>query len=82
MILIKFICIAINIICVNKYIFIVIKIKYVNYERISDIYDKVNFTINYTYFIILDNILLKYTQYFIKTHINIIIFDKTIPQRT
>jgi hypothetical protein len=47
-------------------VFIVVKIKYVNYGRISDICDKVNFTINYTHFITPDNILSK--------HINIIIF--------
>ena len=30
---------------INKYVFIVVKIKCVNSDRISDIYDKINFTI-------------------------------------
>ena len=33
---------------INKYVFIVIKIKCVNSDRINDICDKVNFTTNYT----------------------------------
>ena len=37
-------------VCIDKYMFIVVKIKYVNFSRISDIYDKVNFTTNYTHF--------------------------------
>ena len=32
-------------VCIGKCVFIVIKIKCVNLGRISDIYDKVNFTI-------------------------------------
>jgi hypothetical protein len=35
----------------DKCIFIIIKIKYVNSDNINDIYDKLNFIINYTYFI-------------------------------
>jgi hypothetical protein len=38
----------------SKCVFIVIKIKYVNSGRISDICNKVNFTTNYTHFTILD----------------------------
>jgi hypothetical protein len=66
-------------------VFIVVKIKCVNSDKISDICDKVNFTTNYTHFITPDNILSKHTQHFIKTHTNIIIFDtfdRTVPQRT
>ncbi len=33
-----------------------------NFGRITDICDKINFTINYTYFTIPDNILSKHTQ--------------------
>ncbi len=44
----------------DKYIFIIIKIKYVNSDKINDICDKVNFIINYTHFTIPD-------IYFIKT---------------
>ena len=55
-------------VCIDKCVFIVVKIKYVNSDRISNIYDKVNFTTNYTHFITSD-------IYYIKTHINIIIFD-------
>jgi hypothetical protein len=36
---------------IDKCMFIVIKIKCVNSNKISDICDKVNFTINYTHFI-------------------------------
>jgi hypothetical protein len=64
--------------------FIVVKIKCVNSSKISDIYDKVDFTTSYTHFITPDNILSKHTQHFIKTHTNITIFDTfggTIPQR-
>ncbi len=43
---------------IDKCIFIVVKIKYVNSSKISDSCDKINFTINYTYFTTLDNILL------------------------
>jgi hypothetical protein len=49
-------------VCIDKCVFIVIKIKCVNSGRISDICDKINFTTNYKYFIIPDNILLKYIQ--------------------
>ena len=49
-------------VCIDNYVFIVVKIKCVNYGRISDICDKINFTTNYTYFTISD-------IHFIKTHI-------------
>ena len=48
--------------------FIVVKIKCVNSGKISDIYDKVDFTTSYTHFTTPDNILSKHTQHFIKTH--------------
>ena len=54
---------------IDKCMFIVIKIKCVNSDRINDICNKINFTTNYTYFTIPDihfikthNILSKYTQ--------------------
>ena len=47
---------------IDKYVFIVVKIKCVNSSRISDICDKINFTTNYTHFTTLD-------IHFIKTHI-------------
>jgi hypothetical protein len=56
---------------------IIVKIKCVNSGNITDICNKHNFTINYTYFTIIDT-------HFIKTHINIIIFDTfggTVPSR-
>ena len=46
---------------INKYVFIVIKIKFMNSSKINDICDKVNFNTNYTHFTT-PNI------YFIKTH--------------
>jgi hypothetical protein len=46
---------------IDKCVFIIIKIKCVNFDRISDICDKINFTTNYTHFTIPD-------IYFIKTH--------------
>ena len=55
---------------IDKCVFIVIKIKYVNFDRINDIYDKINSTINYTHFII-PNI------YFIKTHVYIFLTHLT-----
>jgi hypothetical protein len=61
---------------IDKCVFIIIKIKCVNSGRINNIYDKVNFITNYTHFTIPD-------IHFIKTHINIIIFDifnETVPQ--
>ena len=42
--------------------FIIVKIKCMNSNKISDICDKINFTINYTHFTTPDNILSKYTQ--------------------
>jgi hypothetical protein len=44
---------------IDKCIFIIVKIKYINFNKINNIYDKINFIINYTYFIIFDNILSK-----------------------
>ena len=41
-------------VCIDKSVFIVVKIKCMNFGRISDIYDKVNFTTNYTYFMTTD----------------------------
>jgi hypothetical protein len=40
--------------------FIIVKINYMNSNRISDICDKVNFTTNYTHFTTPDNILSKH----------------------
>ena len=71
-------------VCIDICVFIIVKIKYVNYGRICNIYDKVNFTINYTYFIISDRHLSKHTQHFIRTHTNITnfdTFDRTISQQ-
>jgi hypothetical protein len=68
---------------IDKCMFIVIKIKCVNSDRINDICNKINFTTNYTYFTILD-IHSKHTQHFIKIYTNIIIFntfDETVPQQ-
>ena len=63
LILIK-ICVFCDKYCVriDKCVFIVVKIKYVNSSRISDICDKVNFTTNYIHFTIPDNMLSKHTQ--------------------
>ena len=44
---------------IDKCIFIIVKIKYINFNKINNIYDIINFIINYTYFIIFDNILSK-----------------------
>ena len=49
-------------ICNDKCVSIVIKIKWVNFDNISDICDKFNFTTNYTYYIITNTYLSKYTQ--------------------
>jgi hypothetical protein len=46
---------------IDKCVFIVIKIKFVNSCRINDICDKVNFTTNYTHLLYLTYILSKYT---------------------
>ena len=43
-------------------VFIVVKIKCVNFGRISDICDKVNFIINYTHFTTPDIHISKHTQ--------------------
>jgi hypothetical protein len=63
--------------CVSsgKYVSIVIKIKYINSDNMSNIYDKLKFIINYTYFTTTD-------IYFIKKYIHITIVDtrnETIP---
>jgi hypothetical protein len=52
----------------DKCVFIVVKIKCVNSSNISDICDKLNFTINYTYFTTTNT-------HFIKKHTKITIFD-------
>ena len=47
----------------DKYVFIVIKIKYVNFDNINNIYDKLNFIIYYTQFITTNiNFIKKYTH--------------------
>jgi hypothetical protein len=64
-------------VCIDKRVFIIVKIKCVNSNRISDICGKVNFTINYIHFITLD-------IHLIKIHTNITIFNifgETIPQQ-
>ena len=48
-------------VCIDKCVFIVVKIKCKNSDRINDICDKVNFVTNYTHFIIPG-------IHFIKTH--------------
>ena len=52
----------------GKYVFIIVKIKYVNSDSMSDICDKLNFTINYTQYTTTD-------KTFIRKHINLIMFD-------
>ena len=49
-------------------VFIVVKIKYVNFGNISDIYDKLKFTTKYTQFTTTD-------KHCIKTHPKSTIFD-------
>jgi hypothetical protein len=59
----------------DKYVSIVVKIKYVNSGNISDICDKLNFTTSYTHFTATNT-------NFIKTHTNITIFytfGETVP---
>ena len=46
---------------IDKCVFIIVKIKYMNFGRISDICDKVNFTTNYIHFTTPNNILSKHT---------------------
>ncbi len=53
---------------IDKYVFIVVKVKYVNSGRINDSCNKVNFTTNYIHVQHLTYILSKQTQYFINTH--------------
>jgi hypothetical protein len=55
-------------VCIDKCVFIVVKIKCVNTDRISVICDKVNFTTNYTHFTTSD-------ISFIKTHTNSTMFN-------
>ena len=43
-ILIKFVCFVINIVCILVKVYFIIKIKYMNLGRINDICNKVNFT--------------------------------------
>jgi hypothetical protein len=64
-----------NVLSVGKCVSIVVKIKCVNSSNMSNIYDKLNFTTNYTYFITTDT-------YFIKQHTHITFFDNcngTVP---
>jgi hypothetical protein len=68
LILIKFVCFVVNVVSVLINVFIIVKIKRVNFSRISDICSKVNFTINYIHFTTLD-------IHLIKTHTNITIFN-------
>ena len=59
-------CFVVNVmLLVIKYVSILVKIKCVNFGNTTDICDKHNFTIKYTYFTIIDTYLLKHT-YFIK----------------
>ena len=61
----------------DKYVSIVVKIKCVNSDNISDICNKLNFTTNYIHFTTTNT-------YFIRTHIKSIIFNTfngTIPPR-
>ena len=48
--------------CINICMFIIVKIKCMNFGRISDICDKINFTTYYTHFITPDINLSKHTQ--------------------
>ena len=54
-------------VCMDKCVFIVIKIKYTNFSKIYNICNKINFTINYTYFTTPYIYLSKHTKYFIRT---------------
>jgi hypothetical protein len=49
--------------CVSngKYVFIIVKIKFMNFDNMSDICGKLDFTIDYIYFTTID-------KYFIKKH--------------
>ena len=49
-------------VCIDKCVFIIVKIKRVNFGKISDICDKVNFITNYTHYTTPDNILSKHIQ--------------------
>ncbi len=49
----------VNFACNDKYVFIIINIKCVHSNNISNIYDKLNFTINYIYFTTINIHLLK-----------------------
>ncbi len=61
-------------VCINKYVFIIVKIKCINSDKINDICNKVNFIIKLHYFITSKtNVLSKNTQHFIKINTNITI---------
>ncbi len=49
LVLVNYMCFVIKFVS-DKYISIIIKTKYVNSNNINDIYNKLNFIINYTYF--------------------------------
>ena len=62
LILIKYMFFVVNIMLLEiNYVSILIKIKCVNFCNTTDICDKHNFTIKYTYFTIIDTYLLKHT---------------------
>ena len=76
LILIKFVCFMVNVVSILiKCVFIIVKIKYMNFDRINDICDKVNFIIKLPIFYNTWQIFYQHTQYFFKTHTNITIFD-------
>ena len=68
LILVKYVCFVVNVLSVGKLLSIVVKIKCVNSDNMSNICDKLNFTTNYTYFITIGT-------YFIKQHTHITFFD-------
>ena len=68
LILVKYVCFVVNVLSVGKLLSIVVKIKCVNFDNMSNICNKLNFTTNYTYFITTDT-------YFIKQHTHITFFD-------
>ena len=68
LILVKYVYFVVNILSVGKLLSIVIKIKYVNSDNMSNICDKLNFTTNYIHCITTDT-------YFIKQHTHITFFD-------
>ena len=62
LILIKFVSCGKCCVRIDKCVFIIVKIKCVNFDKISDICDKVNFITNYTHYTTPDNILSKLIQ--------------------